>query len=226
LWDPASGELLRAFASHPKGVNSLDFSPDGSLLATAGNDGMVRLIEMNSGKILAQLIGGVYAVPGVSFNRDGSLLATADGRNLRLRETTTGRLARTIPGPASFFTLDYSPDGQLLAAGDSENGVRIWNAASGDLVHETVGHSGNPQRVSGLVWKVAFSPDGAALASAGGDTAVRLWEVRNGEPGVVLEGHTQAVTCLAFSPDGRWLASGGLDAAVRLWAFSSEGKGE
>jgi WD40 repeat protein len=217
LWDPNSGELLRAFSSHPKGVNSLDFSPDGSLLATAGNDGMVRLLELDTGKVIAQLIGGVYAVPGVAFNRDGSILASTDGRNLRIREAATGRLARTLSGPASFFTLDYSPDGQLLAGGDSANGVRIWDAASGDLVLETAGHAGNPERVLGLVWKVAFSPDGTTLASAGGDTAVRLWEVHTGEARAVLEGHTLAATSLAFSPDGRWLASGGLDAVVRIW---------
>jgi WD40 repeat protein len=226
LWDLRSGRLAKTIDTHPKGVNSLVYDPGGNLLASSGNDGMVRIWEVSSGEIAARLIGGVYAVPAVAFSRDGALLATADGRNLRLREVETQRLALTMQSSESFYTLAYSPDGALLAAGDSANGVQIWDASEGTLLRSLDGHAGNPDRVSGLVWQVAFSPDGRTLASAGGDATVRLWDVATGQALETLAGHRLAVTSLAFSPDGRWLASGSLDATVRIWDMNTRGIGD
>ena len=222
IWDPSSGELIRTLSGHPKGINSLSFSRDGSWLATSGDDAIVRVWSLSSGEIIAKLIGGVFAVPAVAFSQDGSLLASADGRNLRLREVTTQRLANTLrlsPGDEgpSFFTLAYSPDGRVLASGDTGNGVQLWDAASGKLRRALTGHAGSPERVSGLVWEVAFSPDGQRLASASGDNTVRLWDASSGDLLTTFRGHSLAATSLAFSPDGHWLASGSLDGTVRLW---------
>jgi WD40 repeat protein len=222
LWDPLQGALVKSLSGNPKGVNSLAYSPDGSLLATAGNDAIVRIWELSSGEELAKIIGGVFAVPGVSFDRSGSLLATTDGRNLRLREVDTQRLVNTLryatsAEDPSFYTLAFSPDGRLLATGDTGSGIQLWDVESGKLLNLLSGHSGNPARIAGLVWQVAFSPDGSLLASAAGDTTVRLWEVSTGELLKTFRGHLLAATSVAFSPDGLSLASGSLDGTVRLW---------
>jgi WD40 repeat protein len=224
LWDPNEGVLLKSFTGHPKGVNCLAFSPDGSLLATSGNDAIVRLWEVASGEVLAKIIGGVYAVPGVSFDKSGSLLATTDGRNLRLRDVATQRLVNTLrfamsAEDPSFYTLAFSPDGRILATGDTGNGIQLWDVESGELLSMLHGHTGNPNRASGLIWRVAFSTDGSLLASAGGDTTVRLWEVDTGRLLETFTGHQLAVTSVAFSPDRSRLVSGSLDGTVRFWVI-------
>jgi WD40 repeat protein len=221
------------FPAHRKGTNAVKFSPDGALLASAGNDGMARL--WNLAALLAEnedqadpepeieMIGGSFAVPAIGFTPDGASLAIGNANVIRIRDLASGRFVQTLQretGEAqafSFYSLAVSPGGDRLAAGDTENGVYIWDLANGTQLPAPAGHSGQPGRYPALVWGVAFSPDGTRVASAGGDGRLRLWETDSGQELANLGGHTEAVTCLAFSPDGGWLASGSLDATVRFW---------
>jgi len=84
---------------------------------------------------------------------------------------------------------------------------------------ELMGHNGNPERFTSLVWHVNYSPDDSIIASAGVDSQIGLWDSREGELIQMLNGHRQGVTSVLFSPDGLYLASGGLDGVMRLWGI-------
>jgi WD40 repeat protein len=107
------------------------------------------------------------------------------------------------------FTVAFSPDGNLLATGDAEGGLRIWQTADSKLLLNLTGHLG-------WVWSVAFSSNGR-LASCSSDKTIRLWQLETGECFQVLHGHSGAIWSAVFSPDGRYLASGSDESAVRLW---------
>ncbi len=109
-----------------------------------------------------------------------------------------------------FGGVAFSPDGSLLATGDAEGGLRIWQVATGKLLWNFVGHVG-------WVWLVVFSADGHTLASCSSDKTIRLWDVNTGECRKVLVGHTSSIWSIAFSPDSQTLASGGDEPTVRLW---------
>ncbi|MBE7552121.1 MAG: AAA family ATPase [Anaerolineales bacterium] len=112
------------------------------------------------------------------------------------------------------FSVAFSPDGKVLAAGTAEGQVRLWRVADGQPLLTCEGHLG-------AVWSVAFSPDGRLLASGSPDGTVRLWEVNTGHTLKTLAGHTHQVWSVAFSPDGRLLVSGSNDQTVRLWEVST-----
>jgi WD40 repeat protein len=106
--------------------------------------------------------------------------------------------------------VSFSPDGRILASGDSGGTIRLIDV----LTHKRLGR---PLRGSSTsIWDLAFSPDGRILAANDG-TGVRLWDVRTHRRLRLLSAHTDDIGSLAFSPDGRLLASGGRDGAIILW---------
>ena len=108
-------------------------------------------------------------------------------------------------------TLDFGPNGDLLATGSWDHTTRLWDVTTGELRHFLKGHNN-------AVHALAFSPDGTMLATGSWDnTNARLWDVATGQVQHVLIGHAGRVENLAFSPDGMMLATGSSDGTARLW---------
>jgi WD40 repeat protein len=115
---------------------------------------------------------------------------------------------------SSIFSVAFSPDGQLLAAGSVNGEVRVWQVAGYRQLLALSGHQG-------WVWSVAFSLDGTRLASGGEDRIVRIWQVSTGQCLTMLHGHTNWIRSVTFSPDGARLASSSDDGTVRVWEVST-----
>jgi WD40 repeat protein len=159
----------------------------------------------------------IPSAPGdrLAFSPNGRLLAVhapAAG-TIRIFDTRTGKLQRTIPASTILWLASISPDGKRLASVDG--GLQIWDAVTGKRVHELHGHVGN-------VITAVFSGDGSRLASCGDDQTVRVWDAASGAELLTFRGHAAPAASLAFNPEGNRLASGGKDGTAKIWDLTQD----
>lgn len=115
---------------------------------------------------------------------------------------------------SSIVKVAISRDGKLLAAGDANGDIHIWQLTDGRTVLTLKGHT---NWVRGL----KFSPDGNLLGSSSSDNTVRLWNFKTGRCLKTFTGHTSRVWDIAFSPDSQILASSSNDGTIRLWDLTT-----
>ncbi|KAF5233299.1 hypothetical protein FANTH_12615 [Fusarium anthophilum] len=106
-------------------------------------------------------------------------------------------------------TVAVSPDSQLIASGDLDQTVKIWDIATGVCRHTLEGHDD-------AIYSVTFLPDGQSLASA--SNTIKIWDTKTGLCLQTLEGHDGDVKSVASSPDGLYLASASIDRSIKIWS--------
>jgi WD40 repeat protein/tRNA A-37 threonylcarbamoyl transferase component Bud32 len=173
LWDAATGRQVLELNPGAGEAYAAEFTPDAQSLVTGWHDGTWRQWSLPSGNPFRVVKAHEKRIESLAVRPDGAQIVTAGGDGLmKVWHLDSGDLHyhRDLNGPAS--SICYSPSGNLLAVGDSEGSIRvydIWSRQWGIFQADDGG------RVEGL----AFSGDDRTLVSCGGNGWVRFWDVNN-----------------------------------------------
>ncbi|BCB76855.1 hypothetical protein GCM10022251_48870 [Phytohabitans flavus] len=232
IWDVASRRRLAVLSGHGGGtyggaVEGVAFAPGGTTLATASQDGTVRLWDVTTGAQIGDPLPGEMSgnntarLSDVDFSADGKLLATAGVLGTRVWDLSTRQLIATF-GDGGTWDVAFSRDGERLAAGKHGSTTEVFDVH--DLKSRPAQYGGHriASDISANIFGVAFSPNGKLLATAAGDRTVLLRDlVNDGFYVPALTGHTGSIWDVDFSPDGFYLVTASEDGTIRRWEVKS-----
>jgi WD40 repeat protein len=212
-WELATGKQFKEIKGLKPPAYSAVLSDDGKRLAVPAGPppkgterpdkgGVVKVLDLESGKELAELKGVAAPLLYVEFSPDGKHLAGGekDGR-VRVWDAATGEVKAVLKGEAEVVAVGFSADSKTLAAGDAfEPGeIRLWDWAA---KKQTGLFKGHPSGVT----TVELTQDGKTLLSSGLDGTVKVWDVPSGKEKVLFKGGKDAMPWATITPSGRTAA--------------------
>jgi WD40 repeat protein/Flp pilus assembly protein TadD len=219
---------LDPVSNNPTGLeryydSNVEFNPSGDQVAAICSDGLVRIWDTGTGRLIAVPCKPEFYACSVAFRPDGKQMAVACGEgSVRLYNLPAGDQARILHGLPGVRSAAFSRDGRRLASASYqlENGsseVKLWDAANGSELLTI--HGKSEERWT----SVAFSPDGRFLATGGESLSLVLWDVATGRRLRSFDGYSHLFGSqnVSFSPDGQRVAAPGKDKTVKLWAMDT-----
>jgi WD40 repeat protein len=192
----------------PSAISTLALTPDNFLLLVSLNEGRTEIRRVKDG-LLVWEIDAHYSK--VAFFPDGAhFIGLRPNGHFEKRNTRDGTLINTVDlHPTQLYDLDFSPDGQVLAAGFSDDWIRVYSIINGQMLGV----------LNGSAKSLQFSPNGQLLAAGLIDGTVRIFELEKGRFYDLSKGHHDAVVDLTFSADSQQLLTGSDDCTTSLWGL-------
>jgi Tol biopolymer transport system component len=211
----STGTALYTYAGHHDRVWAVAWSPDRSMLASAGSDRIVQVWKVDNGTLVYTYTGHTDTIYGLAWSPDSKRIASASyDQTIQIWDAVSGYYPYTYSGHTSWvWTVAWSPDGQYIASAGGDSRVQIWHAERREQVFIYGGHKGY---IHGLAW----SPDSKWLVSVSSDKTARIWKIADGKELFIHRPYGTTIWSVAWSPDGQRIATACDNKTVQVWDTS------
>lgn len=214
LWSLKSNSMVSTLGKHDEPISTVQFSSDGTKLASGSKDKKIKIWDIRSGKV-STLKGHLRCVSSLDFSpTDDKMLASGSrDKTIKIWNLETC-VPITLKGhKENVASVVFSLDGKLLISGSWDKTIKIWDIEK-KKKREIFTLKGHTSEVECVV----FPPNNSKrIASGSWDRTIRIWDIETGEMESICKGHTNIVSGISFLPNGRELLSGSLDNMVKLW---------
>ncbi|QVM07346.1 WD domain protein [Coccidioides posadasii str. Silveira] len=201
---------------HQRGVSAVQFSPDGSMIASCSADGTIRVWNSSTGKLIHTFEGHLGGISTLCWSPDGTFIASgSDDKSIRLWNVLTGKQHPTpFLGHHNYiYSIAFSPKGNMLVSGSYDEAVFLWDVRSARVMRSLPAHS---DPVAGI----DFIRDGTLIASCASDGLIRIWDSATGQClRTLVHEDNPPVMGVKFSPNGKYVLAWTLDGCIRLWNY-------
>ncbi len=211
--------------AHDNHINSVVFSPDGKIFASASDDKTIKLWNPD-GRLIETLKGHPEEVWSLDFNQDGTRLASIDKNgivklwNIDIKDK---KQIKNIPFDIPYepntqkfglaYNVKFTPDGKFLATAGGDEKIKIWQL-DGTLYNKPLEEKENT-----IVRDISFTRDNKVLASANDNGTVTLWDIDGRKVIHTFTEHldVDAFMSVSFSADDKLLAAATYDGIIKIW---------
>jgi WD40 repeat protein len=193
--------------AHERGVESVEFSPNGQLIASGSRDGTLRLWTREGDLTATWPVSDGGRIIDISFSPDGQLLASGGEDTSIQLWNLEGELINTLERHDDNYGVEFSPDGQTIASASLDGKMRLWRVEGMAMV-QSIEHPD-------MVLSVSFNPADASLVSSSMDGTLNI--LKPDGTTTTIKDEEREVLDVSFSPDGSVIASAGRNGILNLW---------
>ena len=204
-------ELLN-LEGHDGRITSVAFSPKGDRFASTGEDGTIRLWDLQGNPISKPFPGYSSRIWSVAFSPKGDqIISGSYDKTLRLWDLKGSPIGKPFKGHSgAVSSVAFSPKGDRIISGSYDKTLRLWDLEGNFIGAPFEGHKKE-------ITSVAFSPNGDRVVSGNDDRTLRLWDLEGNPIGQPFVGHSSGVYSVDFNLSGDRIVSGSQDGTLRLW---------
>lgn len=213
---------------HQGGVYTVNFSPDGKIIASAGDDGQI-ILWTSEGKMIGSPISGhKQAVMVLKFSYNNQLIASGSLDKTIKIWTTSGGLEKILPVNKLVYDLSFSKDNHTIAFGTINSDVIIWDIKSKSQVR-TLRDPKNTEKSNGIVVSLDFSPINPSLiVFTGTNGNVNVWDLSKENDNMIkhIGTHQSSLIIAKFNKSGDKILSCDRQGIIKIWTLGGEQIGE